>query len=255
MNGNLFFKYSIEELKNLAIGNRLDNNYYGFWFILTLFIAIIIFYFVVKLISNNKHKNILLIFISLITYFLQILLFKYVKGFYWSLDLVPIALSFITFGYLLRLNIEKIKSKIFIFNRYTYLILIFCLILSDINYHYFSMPDIFYCKVGNPIIFAITALLGIYLVLTISYRMGESKTIEYIGKNTYTYYFFHSTIIFSITDYIIWKICDITKIVLSKNVVFWIQLYITCILLFVISFIINKYLPFLYGRRRKNEKI
>ena len=45
----------------------------------------------------------------------------------------------------------------------------------------------------------------------------------------------------------------VTNIEISKNAIFLIFMYLTCIILFVISFIINKYLPFLYEKRNRRS--
>lgn len=246
---NSFFSLLTEYFKNLLLGNRLHENYYSFWFIPTLFVSVVLFYFVAKIIDKKKNKFLLLMVFAIICYVIQVLLFKIVKGFYWSLDLVPIALTFISFGYIFKNVDDKIKNKVLSFD-YVYILIVVSVVLSYINYHYFGIPDLFYCKLGSYYIFILTALLGIWIIMLVSKRISFSKIMEYIGMNSFIFYFFHSTLVFPICDYILWKVGKIINIIFSNNALFWMQICISTLMLIVISFLINKYMPFLVGRRR-----
>ena len=249
-----FLNSCLTNIKQLFISYRLHPDYYSFWFIPPLFVALIVFYVIIKKLNTNKRKTAILIVVAIISSIIQVFFFKYVKGFYYSLDLVPIALSFISFGYIYRSKINYLKKHIYSFD--CLLILLFIhIVISFINFR-LGRTDLFYCEMGNYFFFMIAALLGIMIVMIIANQINSSKILEYIGKNTFTFYFFHSIIVFPICDYIIWKALSIFNYELPANVMFLIYMIISCIILFVISFIINKYLPFLYwkGYRKKNEK-
>lgn len=92
----------------IFLGYRGTKYYFSMWFLPVLFVAELILYLVCKLIKEKKILLIpVMVFASVIEW---ILLHVHQGGFFWSLDLVPIALSFIALGYILKVYKERLEK-------------------------------------------------------------------------------------------------------------------------------------------------
>ncbi|MBR6033908.1 MAG: acyltransferase family protein [Clostridia bacterium] len=250
------FNFSLlKSIRGLAVGWRLKGPYYSFWFILTTFIAELILYYICKFTDDKKHKNTIYAIIAVILSIIGAILIKFVKGFIWSSDIVPIALAFMIFGYLYKINKEKIKSFI---NNFDMLLVVFAInaIITYINYKYYGVVDLFYCKIGNYFLFMIAAITGIILTMMVSNKISSSNVLEYIGKNTFIFYFFHYQIVFKICNLIL----DLLKsiIPINDNIRFYSTIILSTIICSIIAYVINKFFPFLMGKwykKKENKEI
>ncbi|MBR6033910.1 MAG: acyltransferase family protein [Clostridia bacterium] len=238
---NFFSAGYFKNIQGLFVGYRLNGPYYSFWFILVLFVSMLAFYFIAKNVDKYKKKNAIYISIAVILSALGCVLIKFVKGFVWSLDIVPIALSFVTFGYLVKINKEKISNKLMYFD-WIIPVLAINLVCTYFNYSLYGKSHLFACNVGNYFLYILQSIFGIWLTMIISNKIGSSKILEYIGKNTLIFYMFHSKVFFPIFDDILGSFN------LSKSLNFIIEIIATTLLLCILSYIINKFLPFLLGK-------
>lgn len=234
-------------IKAFVVGYRLHDYYYGFWFIYALFVGIIIFYFIAKRVDKSPKRNIIYIVITIVSSAVGWLIIQRVKGFVWSLDLVPIVISFITLGYLVKLNKEKILEKILHFD-IAILLMIVDGVIIYLNYRICRYTDLYACKVGNYFLYMLESIIGIWIALIISHKIEHSNILEYIGKNTYIFYMFHSQVFFRIFEN------EIKIFNLGKDTKFVIEMITTTLFCCAISFLINKYLPFLMGKFKTKDK-
>lgn len=240
----------LKALAGIALGYRHTEYYFTMWFILALFIAELVLFFVVKLIENKKlwQKNIIILLCIVLFPALGFLIIRYVDGFIWSLDLAPFAFAFLAFGYLIKLNTDLFKkvSKI-------YLIPIPLLINLATAYQNYTesgyFVDLYYGKVGNIFYYTLASLSGTMFVLSLCYIIKKCAILEYIGKNTLVFYAFQNSLVIpfsmKITEYL-FKAFNLEN---NKAVMFVIVMAISIVLLSAMSEIINRYMPFLLGKK------
>lgn len=92
----------------IFLGFRLTKYYLSMWFVLVLFVSEVILYALYRYCSR-KREGFLFIFLilSLLGWgILQV----WKKGFFWSLDIVPICLSFLILGYCIKLYEKELSN-------------------------------------------------------------------------------------------------------------------------------------------------
>ena len=215
------------------------------WFLACLFCSYILFYFINKF----KYKSI----ISLILLFIGLLLSHYDIRLPWLLDSALVAQFIMYCGYKYK---EKNLDKV------NYFILVLEIIISIIVLYIFMKYNImtgsiFINNYHNFIYFMIVSISGTILVLNVSKLINLSKIVSnvfsYLGKNSIIIMICHEPIkrIILLLYSIYFDIeLDIIRSSLSYS------LLITFIVIFVlvpIIFIINRYLPFMIGRKKVKE--
>ena len=158
-------------------------------------------FFIIKIIGN-KNKAYLIIFVFSV--FLQFFVFRIVKGFFWSIDLVPFGVAFLSLGYFIRLN--KHVAERYVHN-YLLLIPVFAcsLLFTILNYRAGKRVEIYASYFGNPVYFGLSSVFGIFTIMIISNIMESSKLFEYFGKNSFVIYAFQNGFAIPIAhDFVIW---------------------------------------------------
>lgn len=156
------------------------------WFLTALFFVYIIYYLVDKM--NKKYiKNITLILIVLLGYFIT-----QKTRLPWCLDISMICVGFFHLGYLFRKYIEKNEKTSY----WAIILLIIGSLLSFINVRVNLREAIF----GNFIIFYSCAFMMTIGLFGICQRIKEKKLslineIKYIGKNSLLYMLFNQIIV------------------------------------------------------------
>lgn len=212
------------------------------WFVLALFISEIFLFFIIKY-SKNKNKNI--ITWLLVFTFLGCLYNKFVGvRLIWSIDVSFIAVGFLGLGYLTRKNdlISIIKGKKNII--LLCLISVFASVLNGGN-------DMFKGVYGNYIIFYIASIAGIAINIIFIKNLPNIKLLNFIGKNTFIYLAFHQYIVFSVLNKISYKLIGNIQNNTILTLIAILFVIIALIVLYPVIYIINKYFPFLLGK--KNE--
>lgn len=222
------------------------------WFIAALFVAHIPFYFFVK--YCNKRKRIL---ISIVMFLLSFVYSFFVDGslYPWGTNTLPWHLEYIFvinfymvmgFEYKnLALEIldkfDKKQNKIIITGIY--------IILVTINYFGgFTMSDVFIYSILMNISLQ---LFGVAFCVIISKLIPDNKLISYIGMNTLIYYGLHGKVE-SIIETILRKvgiyqsICTNTILGILAGIMI---VSVVSIVLLIPTWIINKYLPFVIGKK------
>ena len=195
----------IRLLLSLFLGFRLHKYYYSMWFLCALFIGEIFFYFIVRFAKNKWY----LYFLVVITApFVQQLFFKYLHGFYWSSDVLPVCVGFLSMGYLFR----SFRRELLFFKTCYLLPLVLSgsLLFMVLNYRVCGLTDLFACVIGNPLYYLFAAFFGCWTILIISNYLNYLKMTEFLGKNSLIIYIFQNSFSIPIAN-------DLVKILSSRH--------------------------------------
>lgn len=242
-NSALDIKFDIIGLiKALLLGHRLHEYYFSMWFICTLFISELLFYFVVRICKNTLLFGVLII----VLIYGSSQLFKYIKGTYWSMDLVFVCIAFLSVGYLLRKHslINKLCNKKLLLP-----VLLLNISFMYLNFRKCGMTDLFYCNIGNPLYYLCESLFGSWLVLIISMIIETSKLFEFLGRNSLIVYIFQGSFTISLAV----ELCQLLQRIsdLFSDVAFQF-LFVTTMTLIISGILvklINRFLPWCVGKR------
>jgi fucose 4-O-acetylase-like acetyltransferase len=118
-----------------------------------------------------------------------------------------------------------------------------CISYKILGYHF----DLYSAAIGSYTLYYLTAIFQINWLVLLFKKLKPTKLIHYIGKNSLVYYALHAQIF-------------VTFDKILKNIVYvyihgLIKLSVTIIILTIISIIINKYFPFIVGKKRCNNDI
>lgn len=211
------------------------------WFIPTLFLVEVFSYIFYKFSSGNKKE---IIYISIIS-----LIFGYIenvakKNFFmpWHLNSVPVAIFFFFSGYLFfdyyKNNKEKIEKTKLIYG-------VLCIILGL----YFALRNGRVSFGGNHYHSMIYTLLSCYLSI-IGYsifiiKIKECKFLSYIGANTLFILGFHNAIEI-IINYLKPEMLSRTRYSILVGIG-------SVLVLTLISYLVNKFIPFVVGKIEKKK--
>lgn len=199
------------------------------WFLPCLFIAEIIFIIIRKIIKNDYFTIITCILITTLPFVLNL-----GQGITLIIFRSCIALGFICLGYFIYpiqkdINLSKIKISI-----------IFCIniILCILN----GRVDLYKITFNNVILYFLCAFLGSISILMIFKNIKFNRGLSYFGKN--------SLIIMCVHNNLILILQSIFKFSYDGYVKGLILLIIVMIIQIPIIEIINRYLPFMIGKKR-----
>ena len=220
--------------------------YLTLWFIISLFFAQIILYILNKF--NNDKKMI----ISLVVLFFVAIYISYIYEPGWILvsDTIPMATVFLGIGFLVRKH-QKWFEKIYNLG-YFIVFSVLTIILGFMNLGDIARVDLYYQDLGNPLLYFVSAMCGIFMTLIFSKYFDKLKLIRYIGTNSLVFYAFHRPIFIPVVYHLIIKI-ESSKIsyILTDNVKTMISVIFICTGLSILSIFINRYMPFLIGKSFK----
>lgn len=237
---------TLDKLIGIFLGKRGSKYYFSMWFLTALFISEILIYLYIKLTKNKKAFVILGFLISAIIGCL--IISRIDKGFYWSLDLVPSAISFSMVGYLLKSYKEKIT-----FNKLVYILLMFVflgvnILVGYLNYRNNGRADLYELNIGNPIYYYISAISGSLFAIIVSKGIHKERVLEYIGRNSLIYYAYQKSLFITPLLVIVKTLSKHGGLYTNKNIQLLIVVVGTCIGLAIISETINKCFPFIIGK-------
>lgn len=145
-----------------------------------------------------------------------------------------VALFFINIGYYLYKVISKINFKI-----YQILILIaISIIFSILNGH----VDLWGVQFNNLPLYVFNSIIGSLLIIAIAKKINCSKVLEFLGQNT--------LIIMATHQLILQAILKSSLIKYLNNIMI---IFIILLLEYPLIKIINKYLPFMLGKKREKS--
>lgn len=215
------------------------------WFLPCLFMMEIIFDWVYKKFKQNKRILISMILFSIIGYVLSKFCHFRLP---FSLDTLCVAIPFYGIGFFVAPNLDKINTNI---NRYKWGYGLVLTIVSGIIAITYGGSNLNNNTYSNYILFYFVGVIGILFMIVISNLIGERKSLLFLGKNTLILMCIHEPLK-RIILIIISKLSGIPVEVLRSNLIT--ILIVTIILIGVMYpaiIIINRYLPFMLGKRKR----
>ena len=234
----------IDNFIGIIIGYRLTNYYYAMWFVIVLFIALIASYLIIKATNNSK---LMMGVIGVLLILIQPFIWRYVKGLPFSLDLLPISTGYVLLGnslfkHFLHTNYKGRTIIAFVF-------LILCAFISVRASVSYGDVDLYSCHTGGIVFLLITSLLGSYGTLVLSDIIKRSNVLEFFSASSLTFYAFQNKLVI--------PLCDRTSSLITRSAVglhmfeWIITVALTTLALSAISIAIDKYAPWIAGKKRK----
>ncbi len=214
------------------------------WFIGCIFFCQVIFYLILKIVKEDNLKILISINIVFIIGVIYRILID--TNLPYSIDVSLIAILFLGLGYLFKIYFEKIK--IYFKLKYIILYLSINILFGFLNFKSIHGRIDMFCNIyGNYLFFIISAISGIFMCITLFFNIKKISVLNYIGKNSLIYYSLHQYMVFKLIEFIIpqnlFGISNIGKFFLGI-----IYTILACGILYFVSEIINKKLPFILGK-------
>lgn len=228
---------------SVGINNWMVHNT-PLWFLTCLFIVEILFYLIVRKLSSKKGLLFVLIASSIIGYIDSLYMPIRLP---WGIDIAFSSIVFFGLGYLFKkiAIVEKfVFDKKFLF-LFIGLLLNMFFVLNMIKDNY--KIDMNLNKLNHYYDFYLPAISGILLIICISSLIKSSKFLGFIGKNSLIIMATHAPLLTLVR-----KALSITGIFQNNSLIYsLVQTIITMIVLMPVIYIINRYLPFILGKRKQ----
>ena len=237
---------SLSPLKNLigvfyAQGGREYMDWgIPLWFLPCIFLVFSIFFFIQKIGPKLLKTTILFSLICigfLISHYFN---FKY----FWSFDVALVALCFYGIGYFF-------KNKLLNLNKRETLLLLFIALIFHLTLYFFNIKvDMYRSVYGNQFVFITSGIFGSLFWLMFFKSFPVFDFLSYLGKNTIILLCSHTRVLTFIKLIIlivggsaVFNFNEFTKIGLTV---------LQIILMIPIIYLVNKYLPLLNGKIKKD---
>lgn len=239
---------TLQALLGLVVQMRDTPYYFSLWYVACLFVMDLLLYWVVRL-SGNRPVFILVIALagSLAGYF-------YVewigRSLPWNIDAAFVSLLFFAAGYLLRQRMEKLT----ILFHWGFLLLAVPanLVLGYLNYSKEGKIDLYYSHLGNGFYYFLSALFGIWASMILLRKVSRCRPVQWIGRNSLIYYTFQNFIALPEAEAIVAALASSGFILFRINSFKSLAaVLIACLLLALISYIINTAFPWVMGRKKE----
>lgn len=219
------------------------------WYLPAAFVSLVLFNLLVKW---CKEK---LLFIVVISFFLAVLSYLFIRlikiELPWQLDTALVALPFLAVGYSAKVKgfVSHI-GKIWVF----IVSALLCIVVGILNMKFFGVVEMHVNSYGNLPLFYLSAFAGVGMVVSLSVMISENRMLEFFGRNTLVFYslepiqYFANFMLGVCVGFIPHYDNVLVRIAVSVCVV--------CVVTSLSSFaaiVVNKYFPFLIGKRRKTQ--
>ena len=145
-----------------------------------------------------------------------------------------VALFFINFGYYTYNIINKINIELY----KIIIILLFSIVFSLIN----GKIDLWSLQFNNLFLYVFNSIVGSFAIILITKKINRSKVLDFLGQNT--------LIIMATHQLILQAILKSSLIKYLNNIMI---IFIILLLEYPLIKIINKYLPFMLGKKREKS--
>lgn len=232
--------FTINTVGDLPFGNSL-------WFLTCIFCVEVIFIILNNYSNSEKLLGSRILIICCVGFLFSYLNIRLI----WGLDSAMTGVGFYYFGYLIsKYKENKITNKIYSSKISSIIILFLIGTIGIFINGYVNMRTINY---SNIILFYINAIANSLIIIMISMHICKGslfknirKSFIYLGKNSLVFLAFNQVIIYIIKN-------TLELFVNNKIIISIITLFITIIVLSLISLIINSKFEFLLGRFTKNK--
>ena len=211
------------------------------WFLPALFIGEYIFLLYKRFINKNIYK--ILFFISILGAALVLVIlnnYNVYSAVLREINIVlirsSVALFFINFGYYTYNIINKINIELY----KIIIILLFSIVFSLIN----GKIDLWSLQFNNLFLYVFNSIVGSFAIILITKKINRSKVLDFLGQNTLVIMATHQLILEAILKSSLIKYLNDIMII-----------FIILLLEYPLIKIINKYLPFMLGKKREKSII
>lgn len=227
---------------------QLPGEWDDMWFVACLFTMEMIFYVVLKFISNLFYCFICCIALG----GCALLMIKHLPfALCWHIENAFLLLPFLFMGYATRTT--NFGQHLIIRCRGEQGLYLLFLVVTVYVVMAFAIPnypiDIHLHQYGNIIVFLLSALLGLCVVICLSLQLERIKNahslcfLSYVGANTLVYYAFQSKVIS-----LLFFVCSGMAISLNNFVVSIACCISVCVILAIPAFLVRKYFPIMIGK-------
>jgi len=239
----------LRQFIGIAVGHRLTDYFFSLWFVQVLFLAEPLLYLVLRL--TRRHAGWRLP-AAAAAFAAGAFVLSRVQGTYWSADLVPIALSFLLIGYLLRQTADRYAR---VLDSLWMLALAWGVnaAFGYMNIAHVGRSDLYYCKIGNPLYFFLAACGGTVGMLALCRRIGRCRVLEFIGRNSLVYYAFHDAPVLMLAMAAVRRLSAWAPVLEHDAVGLVLSVTLTCACLAVMSVCMVRWCPFVVGKPVKRR--
>ncbi len=217
------------------------------WYLPALFVALLCFYWIVKLCRQKAAPVIAVSFvIALLSYLFTKLVGVTVP---WHVDTALIALPFLALGY-----VAKVKNLATKVGNVPCLVIsaVMCALLGFINMKYFGVVEMHVNSYGNILLFYLSAVAGICMVVALSILISESRLLEFFGRNTLVFYSLEPIQYFvNFASGLVVGMIPFYDSYMVKTAVAVVAMCLVAVFSSIAANVINKYFPFLIGQKRR----
>ncbi len=215
------------------------------WFLPCLFMMEIIFDWLCKKFKTNKGLIISIVLFAVVGYVIS----KFCSiRLPWSLDTMCVAIPFYATGFFVAPHLDKLNVHTI---KYKWIYSLSLTILSGIISMTYGGSNLNNNYYANYLLFYVVGGIGILFMIVISNIIGERKSLLFLGTNTLIIMGIHEPLK-RIMIIVVSKLSRIPVDILRSNVV---TILLVTVILIAIMYpaiiIINRYFPFMLGRRRK----
>lgn len=216
---------SFKEHDNVVVEilrNMLQIRGYGdiLWFLSSLFVAYLFFYFVERSIDDKKKANGYLLLFSVL-YFVRELYVVYFDGsiFFWNrpdlpwrIDYIPNMLLYMLFGYYFKLYLEKQFDSI---NSVLFRIVgtVLYILIARVYIETRTFPR----EVAYIAIDYLKHIMGSLIVIAWCKKIKTNKYISFVGQNTLSYFCIHNKVITFVEVFLFTMMPSLKKILIENT--------------------------------------
>ena len=226
-------------------GEKKEQLYKNFtaWFLLVLFYITVVFIIISPYL---KSIHTVLLF-SLFCIFVTSAISRFEIDTIMNAEFIPTALAFFLLGYGCKLNFEKHKdfievSNVFMLLPFSVPVVVIC--------SYWNTPVTMYNNgIGNPLLFLLGALAGIYTVCGVAVGLQNNKLLLFVGQNSIIIYVCHFAVLKAL--HLIGK--TVFPTLATCNYLYpanWHYFLIAVLVLIPCILISNKYFPWMFGKKQ-----
>lgn len=238
--------------REMILSKRNVISYNGsLWFLTSLFTVEILFYILTKYVK----KDIIITLVVLLLGYIGCTILQAPASAHtlpWSLDASMYYIVFFAVGYFMKLGKLKIPNK------FRFCAFIMCLFIStSLIFNWDTINLVFANRLGLPgglyILFKeiCISISGVYTAIYISKRLGKSKKLSYIGKNSLIIFALHIPIGFFVVEKVLFLL-NIQS--LTASIIAFSYTIGSILTLIPVISIIHKYAPFIISGNLKNIK-
>ena len=252
LNALLTYIYPGTILKDRLIGilTQIPGKWDDLWFVACLFTMSILFYPIVKYVKSNVLRFV----VTVVAAIAGIYTFNQGPDLPWQFENACILLPAIYIGYWARSTNAGKKVMHLLRNSWTLLALLVMYVLLICVYDNYPI-DVHILNYGSFPFFWISAIIGTMLIISISMNLESIadrfslRALQYVGKNTLIYYACQSKVIT-----ILIAVLSIANIYTTNYISNILVALAVCVFLVIPTEIINKFCPFILGRKRYYNK-